>query len=61
MSDDLRSQHDFDSLDDFERAILIAYEKSQLESVATEAELMKLNAAARNCYQGSSVSFGLVF
>lgn len=47
MSDDLHSKHDFDSFDDFELVILNAYEKGQLKSVATKAELAKFKAAAR--------------
>ncbi len=34
-------------IDDYEREILSTYEKGQLKSVATKAELVKLKAAAR--------------
>lgn len=34
-------------IDDYEREILSAYEKGQLKSVATKAELAKFKAAAR--------------
>ena len=36
-----------ENIDDYEREILSAYEKGQLKSIATKAELAKFKAAAR--------------